>query len=410
MRVTVPAFIPGRNDEVERLILRFGNCRHRAYSMEWKGVNRLEIIKRLSRDMNLPYRYVDTAYDTVKGLPAHVTFGGLRLQRLRESGKITREEYRERRNSILACRGQAGLKGNLCLRIEKGNTLRITTGFKHWIRVPLFIPEKYRNRLEGTKAHTIFIKRRPDKGGYDVKITVDVDQPEAKHVGRLMALDVNSGHVDFAVADKATFQPVVFGRVDCHELLDARKDKKRVLLHRLVNKVGRIAEHYGAEVVAGKLRSNYTNNRHRFNRRIQGMNQFEMRRILAYKLPMKGISVSEGSEAYTSKVGEKLAAPLGLDVHKAAAYAFAIKTMDCRRFWSLSNGLTFLHESCAHEGDGIPSRGRRGGSGLTVPSQSLTRLMCSELGIPLPGEATPNQGTGGWPPWSAQSSILQVKV
>jgi hypothetical protein len=51
-----------------------------------------------------------------------------------------------------------------------------------------------------------------------------------------------------------------------------------------------------------------------------------------------------------------------------------------------------------------------GGSELTVPHQALTRLMCNELGIPLPGEATPNQGTGGWPHQPAQTTILQVKV
>jgi IS605 OrfB family transposase len=315
-----------------------------------------------------------------------------------------------RRNRLLACRGERAQKGNLCLRIEDGK-LRLNVGNKRWIKLPVFIPKKYQRLLRSNKAYTVLLKRRLDRRGYDVKITVDIEQPEVRRASRLMPLDINSGHADFTVVNKANLHPVVFGKVNCHELLDANKGKKQVLLHQLANKVGRIAKHYNAEVVVGKLRSNYTNHRHHFNRGIQGMNQFELRRILGYKLPLKRVSVFERSEAYTSVVGGKLAAPLGLDVHKAAAYAFAIKTVDYRRFRSLSNGLTFLHESCAYEGDGIPSRGFRGGSGLTVPYQPLTRLMCSELGIPLPGKATPNQGTGGpfnneWP----QSSILQVKV
>jgi IS605 OrfB family transposase len=225
-----------------------------------------------------------------------------------------------------------------------------------------------------------------------------------------MTLDVNSGHVDFAVVDKAGLQPVVFGKVNCHELLDANKGKKRMLLHRLVNKVANIAKHYQAEVVAGKLRSNYTSHHHRFNRRIQGMNQYAMREIMRYKLPLKGHVFTELSENNTTKLGRKLSTLLGLDVHKASAYAFALKATDYPRFQSLLRDVTFLHEFCAYEEDGIPSMRQVGGSEPTVPHQSLTRLMCNELGMTLPRKATPNQGTGGWPHRPAQTSILQVKV
>jgi len=412
MKVTFPGYVPVLNSEVERLIFKFENARHRGYSLKRRSLgHRLVILRQLNREVGIPARYVSTAYDMVKKLPPHVTFGGKKTQQLRQSGKLSREEYRMRRNRILACRGEKAHKGNLCLRIVDGHILRVNIADKKWVKLPIQIPKKYMPTLRRAESYTVQMKRRLDMKGYDVKITVDAEEPEPKHVGRTMALDINSGHVDFAVVEKVGLHPVVFGKFNCHELLDANKGKKQNLLHRLTNKVGGVAKHYGADVVVGKLRSNHTNHRHRFNRRIQGMNQFEMRRILSYKLPLKGVGVSERSEAYTSIVGGKLAAPLGLDTHKTAAYAFAIKTLDPRRFWSLSNGLTFLHESCAYEGDGIPSRGFRGGSGLTVPHQPLTRLMCSELGIPLPGEATPNQGTGGpfnneWP----ESSILQVKV
>jgi len=77
-----------------------------------------------------------------------------------------------------------------------------------------------------------------------------------------------------------------------------------------------------------------------------------MRRVLAHKLPPNGIGLTE---AHTSK--KKLSSPFGLDAHKPSAYAFAVKTLD--------------------------------------PHQPLTRLMCNELGIPLLGEGTPNQGKGG---------------
>ena len=57
------------------------------------------------------------AYATIEHLPPHATFGGLKNQRLREKGKITREEYKKRRNSIIYARGDKSRKGNLNMRI-----------------------------------------------------------------------------------------------------------------------------------------------------------------------------------------------------------------------------------------------------------------------------------------------------
>ena len=77
---------------IEGLIFRFDNARRRAYSMEQKGIGRLTILKHLTREVGVPPRYVSTAYDMVKALPPHVTFGGRRAQQLRQQGKISHEE------------------------------------------------------------------------------------------------------------------------------------------------------------------------------------------------------------------------------------------------------------------------------------------------------------------------------
>ena len=411
MKFTVPGFVSSTHPEVESLIFAFENARRRAYMMKQKSIDRLTVLRQLTREIRIPARYVSAAYDSIKGLPPHVTFGGKKAQQLRQRGKLTAEEYRRCRNRILACRGEHAQKGNLCLRIVDGHVLRVNVGPAKWVKLPIQIPKKYRPLLRNCGAYTVLLRRRLDMCSYDARITVDIEEPEVKPAKRIMALDINSGHVDFAVVDKASLQPVVFGKVDCHELLDANKDKKRILLHRLVNKVANIAKHYQAEVVAGKLHSNYTNHRRRFNRRVQGMNQYAMRQIMAYKLPLKGRIFTELSENNTTKLGRRLSKSIGLDVHKASAYAFAVKVTDYPRFQSLLRDVTFLHEFCAYEEDGIPSMRQVGGSEHIVPHQSLTRLMCNELGIPLkPSEATPNQGTGDWPHRPAQTSILQVKV
>jgi IS605 OrfB family transposase len=218
-----------------------------------------------------------------------------------------------------------------------------------------------------------------------------------------MALDVNSGHVDFGVVDKDTLKPVVSGKFNCYQMVDAGQDKKRILIHRLVKKVRNIAKHYNGEVVVGRLHTAYTGSCHHFNRRVQGMNQYAMREVMRYKLPLDGVRFRERSEANTSKLGAVLSKPLGLDVHKAAAYAFAVKVADYDLFKSFLRGVH------ADEGDGIPSIGLSGGSEQTALHQSWrTWLMHND---PLSGgEATPNQGKGGVGHADLQTPILQVKV
>ena len=403
MKLTIPAYVRGLHPEVEQLMRKFGNCRRRAYVMKQKDIDRLSIIRQLREDSGMPARYVSAAYDTIKALPPHVTFGGLELQRLRETGQISKEEYHGRRNRLLVCRGEASQKGNLCLRVED-ETLRVTVTEKQWVSFPLFIPEKYRLRLAEAPYYTVVLRRRDDCGAYDVRITIPVEEPATvSEPRRVMALDINSGHVDFAVAEKTNLKPVAFGRFNCSTILDARKDEKRRRIHLLVNKVRNVAKHYGAEVTAGKLKTLRSRGCNHANRKTQGMNQYAMRKIMAYKLPLNGVRYSERSEAYTSKVGRELSKLLGLDVHKASAYAFSVKVIDYPSF-------TFLRSVHADEDDGSLSMRLSGGSEPTVLHQARVGLVHNEAGL-LPAEATPQHKVGAEDiTMSLPTHILQVKV
>jgi hypothetical protein len=97
MEFTIPAFVNGQNEAIDQLMFKFGNARRRAYSMKRKGIDRLEILKQLYREIGIPARYIYTAYDTIKVLTPHVTFGGKKLQELREKGKISREEFHRKK-------------------------------------------------------------------------------------------------------------------------------------------------------------------------------------------------------------------------------------------------------------------------------------------------------------------------
>jgi len=70
-------------EELEKLMFKFGKARRRAYSLKRKGYTKSEIEKILHDEICLNSRYIKDAYHSVKDLPPHVTFGGLKNQKHR---------------------------------------------------------------------------------------------------------------------------------------------------------------------------------------------------------------------------------------------------------------------------------------------------------------------------------------
>ena len=93
--LTLPAHIELSGEEEEKalqnLFFAFGKARRLCYSLRQKyelrgEMSKSEIIKRVQELTGLNSRYVKDAYTTIEHLPPHVTFGGLKNQRLREKG------------------------------------------------------------------------------------------------------------------------------------------------------------------------------------------------------------------------------------------------------------------------------------------------------------------------------------
>jgi len=137
-------------EELEKLMFRFGKAtRRRTYSLKWKGVWKADIERILQKETGLNSRYVKDVYHSIKDLPPHVMFGGKRNQTLRMKGKISREEYRKRRNSILMSRGDKSKKGNLNTRLDLNTMkLRINCCNGRYIYPKVYIPEKYLKSME----------------------------------------------------------------------------------------------------------------------------------------------------------------------------------------------------------------------------------------------------------------------
>lgn len=370
VKISLPARLypdEKEREQLELLLHKFGNCRRRAYSMLKKHFSKSEIEKILQEETGLNSRYVKDAYLSVKDLPPHITFGGKKNQELLEEGKITKEEWHRRRNSFLLSRGDKTKTGNLNTRIE-GDTLRVRVLSDYeakWIYPKLYIPQKYLNKygklLDGKTPYTIQLKRKGR--GYFVNIIIEPEQPVISEPKRVMALDINSGHIDFAIMDMNKNLSAV-GKIDTNEIESASTNKAKNLLHKTVDKISSIARHYDAVVVAGNLNTGKFKSGKKANRKVHRIPQFKFCGLMEYKLPMRGVVFQGRSEAYTTKLGRLLSPLIGLDVHKSSSICFALKQVDYNLFRCLLQGVS------KNEGNGIPMGRLTEGNGLTALHQS----------------------------------------
>jgi len=382
IELTLPASIElsGGEEEkaLENLFFAYGKARRLCYSLrqkyELKGeMSKSEIIKSVQASTGLNSRYVKDAYATIENLPPHATFGGLKNQRLREKGKITREEYKKRRNSIIYARGDKTKGGNLNLRIVEiadEKYLRVNIGNRKWLLLKLFIPDKYMKKyakyLDGSRPYSVLIKRKDDDKGYDVRITIRVECA-LNEGSRIIALDMNKSHIDFCVMDKNMKDIVAVGKINTSELQNTRSEKREHQIKKVANKVKNIAKHFNADVFIGKLRTSNFKSHRKANRMVHQMPRFKLRKWIKHICVKNGVRCEERSEAYTTKVGRILSHIFGLDVHKCAAIAFALKLSDFHVFKLLSG-------ASSNEGDGSLRGGQKRGSSPTGTAQHDSRI------------------------------------
>jgi IS605 OrfB family transposase len=416
-KLAIPSVITRISPEEEIRLLdlfrRFGNARRRAYMLNQRGVSKAEIERLLQEQIGINSRYTKDAYNSIVYLPPHVTFGGFKLQRLRETGKISADEYRNRRNALIISRGDKTKCGNLNARIITNKdgrfVLRINvppdnqTSECHWIYPEIFIPNKYveyyGHLLKGKTPYTVLLKRRDNENRYDVRIVIEVTTEECmlKEIKRVMALDVNAGHIDFAIADKA--HVLAIGKINCHEVQYVSANKTSNLLHKTANKIWNIAEHYGARVVYGRLNTTGFKTNNKANRKVRRIPHHKLGTILEYKY-----GATKRSEANTTKIGRRISPIVGLDVHKCSATAFALKVLHYEEFRELIGNLftrscsssdeTISRGAVLNEGDGSPRRRLNVRSGFTTLHQA-EGLVHNEVASKCNGGYSATPGSGG---------------
>jgi len=381
---TIPAGIELSEEEekeLQNLFFAFGKARRLCYSLRQKyelrgEMSRSEIIKSVQELTGLNSRYVKDAYATIEHLPAHATFGGLRNQRMREKGKITKAEYKKRRNSIIYARGDKTKAGNLNLRIVEiadEKYLRVNIGDRKWLLLKLFIPDKYMKKyaqyLNGSHPYSVLIKRKDNDEGYDVRITIRAECA-LKEGTRLIALDINKSHIDFCVMDKNRMNIVAVGKINTSELQNTRSNKREHQIKKVAHKIKNIAKHFNADVFIGKLRTSNFKSHRKANRIVHQMPQFKLRKWIKHICVKNGVRCEERSEAYTTKVGRILSHIFGLDVHKCAAIAFALKLLDFPLFKLLSGVAS--NEAYGRQ----RGRRKRGSSPTGTAQHDFIRMKC----------------------------------
>lgn len=413
LKLTIPGYFVGLTEKdqqvIEQLLRCFGNTRRRAYRLKQQGLKKGVIEKLLQTDHQLNSRYAKDAYYTIKDLPSHVTFGGLRNQRLREKKKISKEEYRNRRNAFLFSRGDRSKQGNLNLRLDIATmTLRVNTcdQKKRWIYPKVYLPKKYLNRyqalFDGSQPYAVTIRRRNNDQGFDVRIAITLQTAISTNAPQLLALDMNAGHTDFAVVNKHQGRVLAIGKVNHHETQYTRRGRRDTLLHKTVTKIGNLAKHYEAEVVFGHLNTRkYKVKSTKATRKVRQMPQYKFRQLLTDKLTQRGIQVTKRSEVYTSKLGQRLSTACGLDIHKCAAALFTLKVVNYPLFQQLKTLILSDKSGFLDEGDGSPRKTlfQRLLRELTAPHQNRRCFKSNRMmfwcAMKFLEEAGASSGSGG---------------
>lgn len=248
--------------------------------------------------------------------------------------------------------------------------LRVNVGDRKWIFLKLFIPDKYMKYAEylnGSHPYSVLIKRK-DNDKYDVRITIRVECA-LNEGSRLIALDINKSHIDLCVMDKNRMNVIAIGKINAAELQNTRSKKREHQIKKVAHKVKNLAKHFNADVFIGKLRTSKFKSHRKANRMVHQMPHLKLRKWIKHICVKNGVKCEERSEANTTKVGRMLSLIFGLDVHKCAAIAFALKLLDFHVFKLLS-------VVSSNEGDGSLRGRQKRGSSPTGTAQHEKRMKC----------------------------------
>jgi len=290
-----------------------------------------------------------------------IVFGTKRLFRERILGKISKEEFKIRRDSSFCCVGKK--KGiNLNLKILPDMTLRVRTfskkAGKKWLSIPFtvnYAQEKWFNEILGLELYQVEVIRRVYKGSirYFAHVSYETLETEPIHgfENGAVGLDMNYNFVSLSNVDRhGAFKS--YHEIYFRNLHSYRKNKRfdcisykmdKVVNYCLNRRKGLVIEDlsFDQEFSYGKKR----------NRKLSNFKSSALD-LLERKCLKRGIVIKKVHPAYTSLIGKyKYSRLYNLSTHVLASYVIARKGL------GFKEGLPANYEwLLARVGDAIKPR------------------------------------------------------
>jgi IS605 OrfB family transposase len=262
-----------------------------------------------------------------------IVFGSKKLFRDRILGKISKEEFKIKRDSSFRCIGKKQSKNNN-VKVLPDKRVKLRTFSKQkarkWLIIPMslnHVQEQCFKEILATENYTATVKRRLFKGDirYFVHISYEIPEPTSiyGYEHGAIGLDFNYDCVALtnvnAIGNLIAYHKISFGNLNTY-----RKNKRNNYISYKMRKIVNYCVNNGKGIVVEDLQFNqeFSYNKKR-NRKLSNLKTTALQ-LLERKCKKRGVSFRKVFPGYTSLIGKyKYSVLHNLTVHHLASYVIA---------------------------------------------------------------------------------------
>lgn len=287
-----------------------------------RGLKGNAVKKHVKRNFmaSLNQRYISDAVSRVAAIEDEgVLFGGKQAWRDMREGKLSKEEWQERRNGQLYSRGDRTKSGNPNIRVV-GDKLLVNDPSRRgrWLEGRLFIPDKWKPCLDCYDVRLLY-----QGGKFEVKVSwTELDTPKLPVVAGAIGVDCNPDGV--AVVEVTGDGNLKQQRYEREQRIQfAGRGKQDYDIKQLAVRVVDVAKEARKPLIVEKLNFSSGSRQkgyRKFRRTKANFIYRQMLNAIKARAAREGVPVVEVQPAFTSILGNlKYAKPYSLNRHTAAA-------------------------------------------------------------------------------------------
>jgi len=277
---------------------------------------------------SLNQRYISDAVSRVSGIEDKcVLFGGKQTWKDMQAGKLSKEEWQERRNGHLYSRGDRTKSGNPNIRVV-GNKLLVNdpSSRGRWLEGRLFIPDKWKPCPNCYDLRLLY-----RDGKFEVKVSwTEPNTPKLPVVAGAIGVDCNpDGVAVVEVTEDGNLKQHQYEREQ--RIQFAGRGKRNYDIKQLAARVVDVAKEARKPLVVEKLNfSSYSRQKgyRKFRRTKANFIYRQMLDAIKSRATRDGVPLVEVQPAFTSILGNlKYANSFSLNRHTAAALVIGRRGM-----------------------------------------------------------------------------------